>query len=134
MDIPRQDGKVGVLINQDTFISALIEMAASVAATVVIASVGDIEVTHEFGEVAQGCFHQEMEVVGHEDITVELNGINSEGMGEVFEKPPSVEIVSKNSLLFVPPAGDVIHGTGILNAKGPRHKDLIEQERLLCQQ
>ena len=76
MDIPRQNSKVGVLIHQDTFVSALIEMATSIVATVVIAGVGDIEVTHKLGEVPQGCFHQEMEVVGHEDVAVQLNGID----------------------------------------------------------
>jgi len=134
VDIARKNREIGVLIHQDTLVSALIEMAGSVMATVVIAGVGDIEVTNEFGEVAQGCLCQQMEVVGHEDIAAQLNVVDVEGLGEVFEEASPVGVVFIDGLLFVPPAGDVIDRTGILNAKRPSHEGLIAQEKLICQQ
>jgi hypothetical protein len=125
VDIARKNRQVSVLIHQDTLVPALIEMACSVVATVVITGVGDIEVTHEFGEIAQGCLYQQMEVVGHDDIAAQLDAVDVEGLDEVFKKASSVGVVFKDVLLFVPSAGDVIHGTGILDAKRPSHEGLI---------
>jgi hypothetical protein len=44
-------------------------MAPPAMPPVVIGSIGDIEMAHEFLEVPQGGFDKEMEVVGHQHIS-----------------------------------------------------------------
>jgi hypothetical protein len=50
-------------------------MAYTSMAAVEVPRIADIKVPHEFTEVSQGSLEQEMEMIAHEDITVELNGI-----------------------------------------------------------
>ena len=64
--------KVFVLIHKNTFIPPLIQVAYTSVSAIKIACVGDVEVAHEFAEVAKGSFHKQVKVVGHEDIAVEL--------------------------------------------------------------
>jgi hypothetical protein len=49
MDVPGQDGKIHIFINEDGLVSSLVEMADSpVPSIIIISNVGNIEVTHEF--------------------------------------------------------------------------------------
>jgi hypothetical protein len=77
VNVSGDNGKVGILIYEDAFITALIEMAYASMAPVEVPRVADIKLPHEFTEVSQGSFEQKMEMVAHEDITVKLNGIGT---------------------------------------------------------
>jgi len=50
--------------------------------TVEVTGVGNIEVTHEFAEVAERSLHQKVEMVVHEDIGMQFDGIYVQGLEE----------------------------------------------------
>jgi len=41
-----------------------------------VAGIGDAEVTHEFTEVALGCLYEQMEVVVHKNVAVQLDAVH----------------------------------------------------------
>ncbi len=54
MNIPGDFLEIILSINQKGFISALIKMSTSLVLPIVIRSIGNIEIPHEFLEVAPG--------------------------------------------------------------------------------
>ena len=83
--------------------------------------IGDIEVTHERLKVCPGCLHNEMEVITHEDEGDKRDLIDLDGPGKEVEKTLPVCSAQKDVLSPVAPAGDMVAGVLILNAKGTGH-------------
>jgi hypothetical protein len=73
MDIPGEDGKILVFIHEDAFVTALVKVTYAVMPSIVIAGIGNIELAHEFGKIAFWGLHEQMEVIGHEDVTVKFD-------------------------------------------------------------
>ncbi len=100
--------EVFIFVHQNTFVPALIEVAYSSVSAIKEGCVGDIEVAHKFAEVADGSFHKQVKVVGHEDIAVELYCVDVERLTEYLEKSLSVGILPEDVILFISTAGDII--------------------------
>ena len=66
------------MIHENAFVPALIEMADAAMPPVVVAGVGYVEFAHKFCEVALGGLDEQMDVVGHKDVTIELDRIDIE--------------------------------------------------------
>jgi hypothetical protein len=114
--VPGKDGDVLIAVDEDAGVPALIEMPYPLVRSIVIAGVGDVKVPHEFGKIAEGCFEEEMEVIGHEDVAKEFDGVNIDGLVQDAEKAMPICIAFENVFSFVSPAGDVVHSAGVLNA------------------
>ena len=123
-EIPREDGEVGVFVDEDALVSALVEVPYPLVASVVVAGVGDIKMAHEFAEIAEGCFNEQVEVVGHEDVAGELDSVDVEGAGEALEEAPPVGVVLEDVFLFIAPARDVVDCSRVLNAERSGHARL----------
>jgi len=76
MDIPRNFLKIMICINQKGFITALVKMTTAIMDSVVIRSIRNIEMPHEFLEIRQRRFHQQMKVVVHQDINQNVRLVN----------------------------------------------------------
>jgi hypothetical protein len=76
VDVTRKDGKILVFIHKNALISSLVEMSDPFMSSIVIAGIGDVELAHEFGKVPKRCFDQEVEMVAHKDVSVELDSID----------------------------------------------------------
>lgn len=113
--------EVFLFVHKNTFIPALIEVAYSSVTAIKEGCVGYIKVAHKFAEVADGGFHKQVKVVGHEDIAVELYCVDVERLIEYLEKLLSVGILPEDVILFISTAGDMIKCAWILNAKRTRH-------------
>ncbi len=79
MDIPGHLQEIAVCIDNEGFVSALIEMACSLMSLVEGRRIGDIEMAHELLEVGPGRSHDDMEMVGHEDKGEEPDVIDFKG-------------------------------------------------------
>jgi len=121
VNVPGQYGQIGIPIYQDARISPLVEMAYPFVPPVVVTGVSDIEVTHEFAYVAQRRFEEQMEVVGHEDVAVELNSIDIQCLIKGLKEPFAVGVILEYLPPFISTAGDMVHGTWILYAEGSGH-------------
>ena len=122
MDIPRKNGEIAVFVHEEAFISSLIERPDTIMSSVEVASVNDVEVAHECGEVALGCLEKEMKVIGHEDVAVKFDGMDIERLEEHLLKSFSVRIVPKDCLFVVAPAGDTVHRAGVFDTEGSGHE------------
>jgi len=82
MQVAGQNGEVSLFVHEYAFVSALIEMAGASVPPVKVTRVDNIEMAHEFGEIAEGSLGEQMKVVGHEDVAVKLDDVNMEGLGK----------------------------------------------------
>ena len=76
MDIPRYLLKIGISIDDKSFISTLVEMTCFPMGAVIIRGVRDIKVAHKFLKVGQRGFDKEMKVVGHQYIGQDINMVD----------------------------------------------------------
>ena len=89
--------------------------------TVEISYVGDIEMAHEFGQVPERGLDQKMEMVGHQNVAVEFDGIEVDGLIELLQETAAIRVIAVNILFFIAATGDVIYSVGVLDAKRSGH-------------
>jgi hypothetical protein len=94
----------------------LVEVPYALVTAVKIAGIGDAEVPHEFGQVSERRFHQEMEMIVHENIGVELDRVDVQGFGENPQKCLPVVIFLEDVPPLVTSTGYMVNSPGILNA------------------
>jgi hypothetical protein len=83
MHIPAELQEIAVLIDQERFISALIEMTHPPMAPVERRRIANIEMPHELREISPGGFHHQMKMVVHQHVTVNLDPVNLAGTLEL---------------------------------------------------
>ncbi len=96
-------------------------MSDPVVSAIVVSNVDNIEVPHEFRKVAERGFHQEVEVVRHEDVAMQFDGVDIEGLVQHEKEAASICVIPKDVFLFIAAARDVVNSIGILYAEGARH-------------
>lgn len=127
MDVTGQYIEVRFFFDKDAFVSALVEVPHASAAAVEVASVSDIKMAHEFAEVAERCLHQQVEMIVHENICVEFDAIDVQGLEEDAKELCSVLIIQEDVSTFVPSAGYVIDRSGILDTQWSGHDLLYDK-------
>lgn len=121
MDVTGENGQIFVFIHENALVPSLVEMSDPFVTSIVIAGIGYIKLAHEFRKVSEGRFDQEVKMVYHEDIGVQLDGIDVQGLSEYLEKTSSISIVFEDCLPFIPTTGDVVDSVGVLDSKRPGH-------------
>jgi hypothetical protein len=86
-----------------------------------VPGVTDIEMAHEFGKIPQWRFHQQMEMVVHEDIGVEYDRVDVQGLGENTQKCFAVVIIPEDVSSLISAARDMVHSAWILDAQLSGH-------------
>ena len=76
MNIPRENREIILLVNNNAFIPALIKVAYPIMSPVVITGICDVELSHKFPKIAQGCLDKQVKMVSHEDVTKKVDSIN----------------------------------------------------------
>jgi hypothetical protein len=122
VDVAREDGKILVSIHKNALISTLVEMPNPFMSSIVITGIGDVELAHKFGKVPKRCFDQEVEMVVHKDVSVELDGIDIQRLSEYQEKTRSIGVILEDCLPFVSATSDVVNCFGVLDSKRPSHR------------
>lgn len=125
--------KVRIDIYEKRFVPSLIEMTCPLMPFVEISGIGNVEVTHELLKVGLGCPCDNMKVVCHEHEGMKPDIVYFYGTCKKFKEFVSI-VVGKEDILFtITPAGHMVTGIGVLNAKGPTHKYMIQGKRRKCQ-
>jgi hypothetical protein len=107
-------------------------MARPPVSSIEIDSVGGVKPLHEGLEVRLRSHEKEMKMVGHQNVGVYLDSVGFDTARDYFEEFSPINIVRKNGLSVVSPAGHMIPGTGELDAKWPSHElNLAETEALV---
>jgi hypothetical protein len=79
------------------------------------AGIGDIEMTHEIGEIAKRSFHQQMEMVRHQGKGVELDRVDIERPRKKTQKHQAVILTQEVIPSIIPPAHNMVNSTWVLN-------------------
>jgi hypothetical protein len=132
VNVARENGKIFVFVNENALVPALVQVSYAVVASIVITSIGYVELSHEFGKVGFGGFEKQMEMVGHENVTVKPDRVDIYRLNKYLEKPFSVFIILKNILTFISTASNMVHCIGVLYAEGACH-DRSCRNRSCCQ-
>jgi hypothetical protein len=115
VDVTGENGQIFVFIHENALVSSLVEMSDPFVTSIVIAGIGYIKLAHEFRKVSEGRFDQEVKMVYHENIGVQLDGIDVQGLVSIW-KTSSISIVFGAFRSF--PTGDVVTAS-VLDSKQP---------------
>ena len=76
---------------------------------------------HADDEVGLGRFDDEMKMVGHQDIGMNLPAGAGTALGQEFEEGPPIGVVLKDAFAPIATVEQVVDGTGILQPKLARN-------------
>ena len=96
-------------------------MAHSLVATVKVGGVRDVKMAHEFGQIGFGRLHDQVKVVGHQDVGMKADLIDFQGALELLQECFTVRIIAEDCSSFIAAAGDVIEGVGIIDPERSCH-------------
>jgi hypothetical protein len=133
MEVPANFNKMGICINENSFVATLKKVPSPTVSAIEIDSVGSIEPMHEDIEVAPWGHKQEVEVVFHQDVSMNLNAVSLHTASEQFEEFLSISPVEENRLSFISPASHVVPGTRELYAQRASHEETLSYENSTCQ-
>jgi hypothetical protein len=133
MEVPANFDKMGIRINENSLVATLKKVSSPSVSAIEINSVGSIESMHEDIEVALWGRKQEVEVVFHQDVSMNLNSISLHTASEQFEEFLSISPVEENRLSFVSPASHVVPSTRELYAQRASHEETLSYEKSACQ-
>jgi len=97
-------------------------MAGAPVTFVEIDRVAGLEGLHRLGEISFGCLQKKMHMVGQKAVREKLNSLLLAVKRELFQVPPSVLVVPKNSLTVVASTNDVIDGSRIFDPNRSGHE------------
>jgi len=73
-----------------------------------------------------------MEMVGHQNVAVEFDGIDVDGLIEKLQEAAAIRVIAIDVFLFIAAAGNVINGVGVLDAKGSGHEQKYGISTYIC--
>jgi hypothetical protein len=121
MDVAGDFLQIIVRIDQEGMVAALVKMTRAVVTPVEVGRIGDVEVPHEFLEIAPGGLHQQVKVVVHQNVGKDLRLIDVSGAFQQIEKSQTVGIGEKDILSVIAATGNMVIGILELNPKWPCH-------------
>jgi hypothetical protein len=107
---------IAAAIDDEGLVAAAEEVAEEFVAAVEAARVGGKEPFHAVDEIGLGCLEDEMKMIVHEAIGMNLPGGLGASFAQGFEKEETVFFIVEDGLAAVATAHDVIDGSRILNA------------------
>ena len=116
--------KVRVGLHQDSLIPALKQMADAMVTAVEINSVAGIEALHEVFEIALHRLQQQMEMIGHQHIAMQLDVVAIEIIGEDFKKFEAIPVIPENVFPFVPTTGYMMPTTRVVYTEWTSHAQI----------
>ena len=123
--------EIGVFLDKNGLIPALIQMTLPMVAAVVIYGISRIESLHQVLQIRLQGLEEQMIMIGHQHIAVQLCMITVKTVGEDFKKFPAVTIILKDVFPFISPAGYMIPGTGVFYADRSGHARTISAIRIM---
>ena len=116
MNIAADLKEIIILVDQRGLVTLLEHMAASPVALVEIDRVARLKSLHELGKIAPRRLDQQMDVVRQQAIRQQIDLLVLTIKRELFQVSLSVKIVAEDCLPVIPPADDMIDGSGIFDA------------------
>jgi hypothetical protein len=113
--------KVSFAVAKDGFVPALKKVPHGLVPAIIVHSVALVDALEDFGERNILCFDQEMNMVGHEYVRIEVKMVALLVLGKDFEKFSIIKGVFKYLLLLVASCDYMIKGAFVFNPGFPGH-------------
>jgi len=127
MDIPDQFQEIGILVTNDGFVSSLEEMTCRAVFSIEVHGIALLKPLHHLGKRRFTLFNQQMNMVRHQNISVE----RTEAAPLIGDQAVQVLLVvflsAKNLLALVPPCNDMIKSSLIFYTRLPGHASSITE-------
>jgi len=98
------------------------KMPSPLALTIKVTGIADIDPLDRPAQIRLRCFNQQMIMVGHQTIRVNLNCKPLNGFFKVFQELFSVSLVNKNILSGATSIDDMIKCARVLYSQSPGHR------------
>jgi hypothetical protein len=125
VDVGGKFQKIGVLFAENGLVSPLKEVAPTPIFQIVMSGISKLQALHDFRQRGLLDLHQEMNMAGHKDISIEEEGIP---LFVLFQEPQIESVIlsgSENLCALIPPRDDVIKSSCKMNPRLPRHDQLL---------
>lgn len=106
----------GAAVHHDGFVTAAEQLARAAVAQIEARGVGAEQPFHAGPEVRARGFDDEMKMIGHEHVGVDVPAGFRAGFAQRGQKTPAIQVVAKNGFPATTPVHDVIDGARILDA------------------
>ena len=117
-------------IHDQGFVPSAEKVPRELVAAVETTGVGPQQPFHAGHEVGLGGLDDQMKMIRHETIGMDLPTGLAAGLGEGVQKPLTIQVVAENKFATVTAVQDMVNRPGILNAKFACHAGQIKpQER-----
>lgn len=117
MNVPYQLKQIGVAIAQDRLVAPLKQVPHGAVAAVVALGITELYPLHDLGKRHPFCFHQHMNVVGHQNIGVEHKPKALPILLHPLQISLAVLVVTKDAAPLVAPHDYMIKSTIKLNSR-----------------
>jgi hypothetical protein len=121
MDVAHQLQQVLVTVTQDGLVAPLKQMADCSVAPVVQLRVAKLYPLHDLGKKDRSGFQKQVDVVGHQHISIERKAAALAVVLHSLEIAQSVSLILKNLPSLIAPDNDVIKGSFKLHSGFPSH-------------
>ena len=133
MDIAHQFKQVGVAVAEDRLVAALKQVADLAVAAVEYLGVASLDPLHDLGQSNALGLDQDVDVVGHQDISMEPKAVALAIVLDALEVALAVVIVVEGLLALVAAHDDVVEGAVKLDSGLSRHAGTVSVEKTECQ-
>jgi hypothetical protein len=121
MDVFEQGQKVSVAIAKNGFVPALEEVPHSLVPAIIVHGVALVDPLEDFGESDVFCFDQQVNVVGHEYVRIEIKMVSLLVAGKYVEELLIVERIFEYLQPLVASCDNVIKGAFVFNPRFSCH-------------
>lgn len=120
-------------IHQERLVTSAKQMPRKAVPPIEALRVGTQKPLHSGAQIASGRLHDQMKMISHQAIGMNLPTCPAAGAFQNLEKQLSIRIVSDNGFSPVAPAQHMIEGARILNSQWSSHGAEPDRNGELCQ-
>jgi len=131
MDVETHGRKVTVIFYKETLESPLKQMSRALMVSVVPDSITNTKPLNSPGKIGLFCADEQMEMVFHEHIRMNLNSKPVYHPAESLKKQEIIILVLKDFLLFISAGEDVVKSIRIVYSNWSSHKCIIPMSEFL---
>lgn len=134
VDIAADLQEVTVTVDKESLIAALKQMATVLCLDINVGGVGTIEIVHERAEVGEGRFDDDVVMIPHEHVAMKEDLELLACIPKILCELHIVCLAQVDLLAIISPGGNVVEGTGILDAECSGHGyEILPDEGVQCQ-
>ena len=126
MNVTYQFQEVGILLTENRLVSSLKQVSEASVSDVEVFGVSGQQPLHDERQREPVDLHQEVDVIGHQTVSVEKEGVLLFEVGENFQEELAICLIPESFLSSIAACHGVKKGAGEMNSGRARHgRDIL---------